>query len=173
MEDDVLRVTEPLVLYQTRPALGRSMEEGSDLISVEFLESLTLTFSAESLYGPTVDELGIRALPTDAPGLCFLEGGEGSPQVDGVFAFAPEGDFDGENASIRLQNSAGYEPGSQVALYVLGNLDCSVVDAPESLEEATWTQQGVGAVDDSGMWINAPAETGLPCLSWLGYGPIP
>ena len=172
-EDDVLRVTEPLVLYQTRPALSVMTEGESNRQRVEFLESLTVSFSAEALYGPTVDELGVRALPTTSPGLCFLEDGEEAPQIDGLFAFAPEGDFDGENASIRLQNSAGYAPGSQVALYVLGNLDCSLVNSDEALEEASWTQQGVGVVDDSGMWIDAPPETGLPCLSWMGYGPLP
>ena len=172
-EDGVLRVTEPLVLYQTRPAISSDEPDGSgDPKSVSFLGELTISFDPDKLYGPTFDELGARPIPMDGPGLCFIDPSQ-DPQIDGLFAFAPEGDLDGVNATLRFPNTAGYAAGSNVAIYVLGNLSCSIIGAEEPLEEATWSQQALGVVDESGMWVEANAEQGLPCLSWFGYGLLP
>ena len=66
--------------------------------------------------------------------------------------------------------AAGYPAGAEVALYVLGNLDCTRVGG-ERVEEANWERFGTATVTSSGAWVDAPAAEGPPCLSWLGYGP--
>ena len=168
--DGVLRVTEPLVLYETRPAT--SLEESGDLTTAHYAGDVSLTLNPEAIYGPSdLNALWGRALSTDAPGLCFLE--EGGPQLDFIFTFSPEGDVTGETATVKLANSAGYEPGAELALYALGNLDCSVVGQDEGVEEGEWTQVGTATVDATGMWVEASGANGLPCLSWFGYGPLP
>jgi hypothetical protein len=175
--DGVLRLTEPLVLYQTRPALSaEDLGDPSQPHSVELIGDLSLTLIPDDLYGPEISGMGGRALSPDAPGLCFIHGDsdqDGDPQIDGVYAFAPEGDLTGSTATARFPNTAEYEPGAEVNLYVLGNLDCSIEGQMESLEEASWSIQGRAQVDDSGMWIETIADAGLPCFSWFGYGLAP
>ena len=108
-----------------------------------------------------------RPVPVDGPGLCFLED---QPAIDGLFNFYPEGDLLGSQASLKFPNNAGYEAGTEVALYTLGNLDCSIAGSEEGIDEAEWEEFGTAIVDEGGMWIEANMEQGLPCLSWLGYG---
>ena len=174
--DAVLRVTEPLVLYQTRPAI--SVEELGDTSQphrVELIGELSLTLIPDDLYGPEIGEMGGRALSPDDPGLCFLHAVDQGdhPQIDGLYTFAPEGDLTGSTVTVRFPNTVGYEPGAEVDLYVLGNLDCSVEGQVESLEEASWSKQASALVDDTGMWIETLPDAGLPCLSWFGYGLAP
>ena len=171
--DGVLRITEPLVLYQTRPALEVSEPdvEGARH-SVNLPGELTIELVADDLYGPTVDELGGRSLSPNDPGLCFLDHSEEAPQVDGIYAFAPEGDITGSVATVSMPNSPGYEPGTAVQLYVLGNLDCSIEGMTEPLEEGEWTPVGAATVDEAGMVITSDDMSGIPCLSWFGFGPM-
>ena len=170
--DGILRIEDPIVLYQTRPALSidePSIEEG--LHTVSLLGDVKLDLLAEDLYGPTVDELGGRPIAPTDPGLCFLEEGDDAPTIDGIYAFAPEGDITGSTARLSFANIAGYEPGEEVQIYVLGNLDCSIEGQEEPLEEGEWTIATTAVVDDGGMLIQSPEGEGLPCLSWFGYGP--
>ena len=171
--DGVLRLNEPLVLYQTRPAenISTSGEETGES-SLVLNGDLHMTLNNESLYGPTVDEIGGRPVSPDAPGLCFLEHSEGAPQVDGVYAFAPEGDFTNDSAQVSFPNTMGYAPGEEIQLYVLGNLDCSIEGMSESLEEGDWVPITTATVDMGGARIETNDGSGIPCLSWLGYGPI-
>ena len=168
-DDGALRVLEPLVLYETRPAL--EVSEGDASVSVSLPNELSVTFQPDDLFGADPDELWSRQLPPTAPGLCFLK--EASGQVDGLFTFSPEGDLSGSSSAVRFPNEIGYAPMSEVALYVLGNLDCSVVGQEEGIPEGEWARAGSAFVDASGMWIEADAEQGLPCFSWFGYGPLP
>ena len=171
--DAILRITEPLVLYQTRPAISvEALGDTSLPHRVELIGELSLTLTPDDLYGPEISGIGGRALSPESPGLCFLHEGD-TPQIDGVYAFAPEGDLTGSTATVRFPNTAGYEPGAEVAIYVLGNLDCSVEGQMESLEEASWSQQSSAIVDETGMWVETTPEAGLPCLSWFGYGLAP
>jgi hypothetical protein len=167
--DAVLRLNDPLVLYQTRPTMRfDDLGDTSAPHTVDLPGDVTLTLTPDDLYGPTIETLGGRALSPDAPGLCFLGEAEG-PAFDGVYAFAPEGDLTGSTATLRFPNDAGYDPGADVELYVLGNLDCSIEGMSEPLEESSWTRQGRATVDASGEWIESAADGGLPCLSWFGY----
>ena len=168
-DDAALRINEPFVLYQTRPAL--SQEAGAELYTSSFAGDVSVSFNADDLYGPQADELWARSLAPNAPGLCFLEAD--GPQIDAVFAFSPEGDLSGSNAAVVVPNSAGYEPMTELALYALGNLDCSVVGQDEGIEEGAWVQVGTATVDATGARIEASAAQGLPCLNWFGYGPLP
>ena len=172
IDDGVLRMTDPLVLYETRPAteITEPMDEGG-LAEVSLLGDVKISFNPDFLYGPTLDEVGGRSLlPTD-PGLCFLE--ETENQVDGIFAFAPEGDLTGGTAGLSFPNTMGYEPGTEIQIYVLGNLDCSIEGQVEPIEEGEWQAYTTAMVDEAGMLINTNPDLGLPCLSWFGYGPLP
>jgi hypothetical protein len=169
-EDGVLRVTEPLVLYETRPSTSQETTDG--LTTAQYSGDVSLTVNPDVIYGPSdLNALWGRSLSADAPGLCFLE--DGGPQVDFLFTFAPEGDVTGETATVKLPNTAGHEPGAELALYALGNLDCSVVGQDEGIEEGEWAHVGTATVDATGMWVEASGANGLPCLSWFGYGPLP
>ena len=171
--DGVLRLTDPIVLYQTRPAenVNADGNESSEA-SLIFNDDLQMTLNVESLYGPTVDELGGRSVSPDAPGLCFLKHSESAPQIDGVYAFAPEGDFTNDSAKVSFPNTMGYAPGEEIQLYVLGNLDCSIEGMSESLEEGDWVPVTTATVDMGGARIETADGAGIPCLSWLGYGPV-
>ena len=170
--DGVLRLNDPIVLYQTRPAENTTSENSeSNDVSVVFNSDLQMSFDGTSLYGPTVDELGGRSVAPDAPGLCFLDHSESAPQIDGVYAFAPEGDFTNSSAKISFPNTMGYAPGEEIQLYVLGNLDCSIEGMTESLEEGDWVPVATATVDMGGARIQTMDGAGIPCLSWLGYGP--
>ena len=168
-DDAVLRITDPIVLYETRPATDRQEVSGEDQPhTVTLMGELSVTVIPNSLYKVSYDTLMGRPVPTDGPGLCFLKD---QPQIDGLFAFYPEGDITDASAALRFPNTAGYDPMSEVDLYVLGNLDCSLEGREEGIEEAEWHRFGQGRVDESGMWIEKEAEGGLPCVSWFGYGP--
>jgi hypothetical protein len=168
-DDAVLRIMDPLVLYETRPATDRQMITTEDQPhTVTLMGDLSLTVIPDTLYKVSYDTLMGRPVPTDGPGLCFLKD---QPQIDGLFAFYPEGDITNASAGLRFPNTASYDPMSEVDLYVLGNLDCSLEGQEEGVEEAEWHKFGKGRVDASGMWIEKEAEGGLPCISWLGYGP--
>jgi hypothetical protein len=160
--DGVLRAASPLVLYETRPAL--SAEGGSVTLTGDLTVSLD---DPSTLLGQDLAEVWGRPVSPGAPGLCFL--GEGA-QVDGLFAFAPEADVVGAAAALRFPNAAGYPRGAQVALYALGNLDCTL-EGEERIEEGDWGRFGTGVVDAAGAWVEVPEMGGLPCLSWFGYGP--
>lgn len=160
--DGVLRANDPLVLYETRPAL--SAEGGSVTLTGDLTVSLD---DPSTLFGQDLAEVWGRPVAPTSPGLCFL--GEGA-QVDGLFTFAPEADVVGAAAALRFPNAAGYPAGAQVTLYALGNLDCTL-GGEERVEEGDWEAFGVGVVDATGAWVEAPAAGGLPCLSWFGYGP--
>ena len=170
--DGVLRITEPLTLYQTRPAVSIADAEEEGLSIVSLIGEIQLTLNPENLYGPTIDEIGGRPLSPSSPGLCFLNHSEEGPQVDGVIAFAPEGDITRDTAQITIPNDMDYAPGSQVQLYVLGNLDCSIEGEVEPLEEGDWVPTTIATVDEGGLRIQTEVGSGIPCLSWLGYGPV-
>lgn len=167
-EDGVLRVQDPLVLYETRPAV--SLEEAGGEATLTYANEISLTVNPEALYGPSPATLWGRALSADVPGLCFLDD---TVQVDQLFTFSPEGDITDETGAIKLPNDKNYEPMTELALYALGNLDCSVVGQDEGVEEGEWARVGTATVDASGAWIEASGSNGLPCVSWFGYGPIP
>jgi hypothetical protein len=170
--DYVLRMNDPLVLYQTRPATSVSdMGDGSDPVTIEFMGDLQVTLIPNDLYGPTqVSDLESRPVPVDGPGLCFLEEDH---HIDGLFNFYPEGDLFGSQAALKFPNTMGYQAGTEVMLYTLGNLDCSIVGQEEGIEEAAWNSFATAVVDAGGLWIEANMEQGLPCFSWLGYGLMP
>ena len=177
-EDTVLRLHDPIVLYETRPAISIDESTGADERSLTLMGDLTLTADPDTIYGPTFEEISGRPVPVDAPGLCFLDSESAEPEeeptppmIDGVFTFYPEGDIVDAVATLTFPNTAGAPPMSEVALYTLGNLDCSILGQVEGLEEGDWAQFGVGVVDEGGMWVEVNIDNGLPCLSWFGYGP--
>ncbi|MEE2645103.1 MAG: hypothetical protein VYD19_09240 [Myxococcota bacterium] len=164
-DDPVLRLNEPFILYQTRPFTGLTLEaEGDDTRAEVSFGELSLSLISEQLFIADPEELRARQVPTDAPGLCFLDE---PAEIAALYAFSPEVDLFGGRAGLRLPNESGAAPGESLKLFALGSLDCSL-NADEKLEEGHWEEIGTARVDESGEWIEAEATSGLPCLSWFG-----
>ncbi|MCB9546869.1 MAG: hypothetical protein H6706_13580 [Myxococcales bacterium] len=158
---------EPLIIYSTRSPRSLPPADGSDqrAHTVDFGQGLQVDVVPGRLYGGSgspYDALTARRVDPGSPGLCFPDAVAG---FDGLYAFSPEADVDGEGLSLRIATDE--PPLTAVALYVLGGLGCTDA-AGELIPEAGWMDFGTGIVGDDG-YIHVGGDSGLPCLSWLGY----
>ncbi|MCB9535161.1 MAG: hypothetical protein H6704_02775 [Myxococcales bacterium] len=168
----VLRLPDPLVLFQTRPALDLPPEGDRDAERpIVIDDGLVLDLVPRRYYtgAGTYEDIAGRRVPVDARGLCFLDDG---PPLDGLYALYPEGSVDAPGAPVHLPNTTGLPPGTTVELFVLGGLDCRGADG-RTLPEASWTVFGTGTVRADGTMIDSDPGVGLPCLTWLGYRRAP
>jgi hypothetical protein len=162
----VITLSEPLVLFDTERAVELPPAgDGGAQREVVFADGLALDVIPDNFFGggDGYDGLAVRKLSPG--GLCFLEG---QPTPEAVYAFSPEGDIDGEGFPVRIPNEANKAPGSQVQLYVLGGLGCTLTDGT-ILEEASWHNFGTATVSADGTTIESDEGSSLPCLTWFGY----
>jgi hypothetical protein len=168
----VLRVQDPYVVFQTRPAVSLP-PEGDDHASrpVGIDDGLVIDLTPELFYsgGGEYADLGGRRVPTTARGVCFVPADKAA---EGLYAFYPEGSLDAPGAPVHLPNTTGLPAGAKVELSVLGGLDCKRADGT-SIPEATWDDFGTATVSADGATIDSDANVGLPCLTWLGYRRLP
>lgn len=164
----VLHIEAPVVLFDTERAWAIPPEgDASTSRRVIFPDGLGIDVVPSQFFGSGDGYAGLaaRRIPADTPGLCFLEG---QPPPDGLYAFTPEGDvFEGQFPA-RFPNATGLAPGTEVTLSVLGGLDCTLADG-SGVEEAEWRDFGTGIVSDDGQWVQTNPDSGLPCLTWIGY----
>lgn len=163
-----VRLAEPMVVYGMNPPA--SLPDVADPLAshtVDFGNGLEVDVVPGQLYGgaSAYDALAARALPPTAPGLCF------PPEIahfDGLYAFSPELDVEGDGFTLRIRTNQ--PPLTAVALYVFGGLGCTDPNGV-LLHEVGWTDFGTGIVGNDG-YIHVDVQNGIPCLSWLGYRAI-
>lgn len=168
----VLRLRDPYVLFQTRPATTLPPQGDATAVrDVVFEDGLVVEFVPEQWYsgGGIYEELSARRVPVESVGLCLPEG---AAPFTGLYAFYPEGSVDGGGVfPVHLPNTDGLAPGAQVELSVLGGLDC-LAPGGEPIPEATWQVVGTATVSADGTRIESDAGSGIPCTTWLGYRPL-
>ena len=170
--ESVVVVEEPLVVFQTRRAIDLPPEgDTAQSRPIVFDDGLVIEFTPDLYYsgGGLYSNLGGRRVDPASPGLCFL-GAENRPV--GLYAMYPEGQINLPGFAAHLPNETGLPAGSQVELSVLGGLDCKRPDGT-SVPEAGWEAIGTGTVSADGSMIDSDPGVGLPCLTWLGYRPLP
>ncbi len=163
----VLTIEEPIVLHATIGATTLPAEGDAAIErTVAFDGGLELDVVPDVLNfsGGAYDQLAMAVVPPSSPGVCFLSEGD---RPDGLFAFSPEANVEGEGFAVRIPNTFGFAPGQHVALTVLGGLDCVLSDETHLLE-GEWREFGRGTVSSDGTVIESDADSGLPCLTWLG-----
>ncbi|OGQ90205.1 MAG: hypothetical protein A2289_03745 [Deltaproteobacteria bacterium RIFOXYA12_FULL_58_15] len=152
----------PFVLFPTTPATTLPPLGNADAVrTVVFADGLEIDLVPSGIYpSGRYEDLAVAKIATDAAGLCFLEG---APVVLALYGFSPEGDVKDTNFPVRIPNGAGLDADTEVDLWVLGALNCTV--AGTSVGEGVWMNFATAAVDASGTLIEAE----IPCLSWFGY----
>lgn len=167
-EDPVARLEMPSILpfampTEELPPLG----DEDEAREVAMHDGLTLQVTPAKLYwgGETYENLSGRRVPTDAVGLCG-----GAEEFDGLYAFYPEDNIEGEGFPFTIENATEIAPGTRVEFLVLGGLDCKLTDDDDSsVPEAEWAPFGEGEVSPDGALIEPDPGVGLPCLTWLAY----
>jgi hypothetical protein len=113
--------------------------------------------------------LGGRRQPPAGPRPCFLPP---SVQLEGLYSFSVEADIDGA-FPMRIPNATMLPAGTTVDLFVLGGLSCTLAGG-EPLDEGELRRFGQATVSPDGAFIEGgDAATGLPCMTWFGYGVAP
>ncbi len=164
----LLNVSDAYKLYPTTratsiPPLGNEQ----DSRKVTFDDGLEIEIIPFNFFsgGGGYPTLSATRLPADTP-LCFIDN---SANLAAIYAFSPEGSVVGDPFAIRIPNTEQRPAGTQVELYELGGLGCSLQDGSE-IPEAAWVKFGTGTVDASGTFIEASGTNGITCLTWLGVG---
>lgn len=164
-DEPVTRLEDPLVLPFLPLAAELPAMSEEETREVALPDGLRLEVSPSLLpYGcEDYARLGGRRIPTDAVGLC----GE-APQLDGLYAFRPEGTVFDPGFAFTLENASGLPAGARVELLVLGGLATSLRDGT-AVPEGEWVVFGEGQVSEDGTTIVPDEGVTLPFLTWLGY----
>ena len=85
--------------------------------------------------------------------------------VDGLLPLLE--DLTGGTASLNFPNTMAYDPGTELQIYVLSNLDCSIEGEIEPIEEGDWMPYTTATVDEGGMLITTNTDLGFPVLVGL------
>ena len=132
---------------------------------VSFGAGLTLNVIPYDLFGsePELDyeNLSVRAVRPDERGLCFLPDDN---RPDQLFAFTPEMAILENGAGLSFSNIWSYDAGTQVEIWLLGGLDCTLDG--DHVKEGDWVRVGTAAVSSDGSKLET--EFRLPCLTWIG-----
>ncbi len=163
-----ITVEEPFVLFQTAPAAVLPPEGETNLErTVIFADGLELDVTPDLFFpiNGEYEDLAVLRLPPDTGGLCFVKD---PAALTAVYGFSPTGEVDGVGFPVRIPNATNLPAGTDVALHVLGGLNCLLADDTR-VEESDWVQYGTGKVSADGLMIEGDP---IPCLYWLGYGPI-
>jgi hypothetical protein len=171
--EPVVRLEEPAVLPWVTPAIDLPPEGDPDQARpVTFDDGLVLDVVPSLYYSLTGSYEGFagRRVPVDAVGL--------TPTVaenllEGLYAFYPEGEMNnlGETSPgypLHIPNATGIDAGAKVEFFVLGGLECYLLDG-SPVTEAEWAKFGEGTVSADGATIDSDPGAGLPCFTWLGY----
>ncbi len=170
-DDPVIRLEEPAVLPFATPAVSLPPKGDKDAPRpVVFDDGLTLEVTP-SLYWSGTGTYACfagRRIPTDAVGLI-----PGSGDFDGVYAFFPEGEMvtpgePGVGYPLTIPNPTDVPAGAAVELFVLGGLECHLLDGTLATE-GYWEKFGEGTVSEDGATITSNPDSGLPCLNWFAY----
>jgi hypothetical protein len=161
-------IEQPFILFQTTratvlpPAGDLAVEQ-----TVVFADGLELDVTPQLFYsiGGAYADLAVRRLAPDTGGLCFLQD---PGTIIAVYGFSPTGDIGEAGFPVRIPNATSLPAGTDVALYVLGGLSCQLSDNTW-VAEGDWVQYGTGKVSADGLIIEGDP---VPCLYWLGYGPL-
>jgi hypothetical protein len=162
--DAILEVADTLVLHETtRATTLPEMGNQDDSRAVVFSDGLAVDVVPARYYGPTLDSYDdLAAQRITATDLCFLEG---EAAFDGLYAFSPEGDVDGDNFGMRVPNTANLAAGTSVGFYVLGGL-ATLLPNDTQVTEGEWYRYGSGTVSGDGSVIEGD---GLPYFAWFAY----
>lgn len=158
-------VDAPYVLFPTvaapnLPPVGNDREARD----VTFADGLLLRDLVPYDFFAEYAELAAARVDPASPGLCFLSG---SPPLEQLWAFSPEGTISAPGVAVRIPNSTNLPAGTRVRLFVLGGLGCATPGGDE-IAEAEWREFGTGTVDSTGAFIDSDAGSGLTCVTWLG-----
>ncbi len=154
-------LADPVPVYRTTPPVNLPPEgDRSVARTVDFGRGLTMEVTPNGIF-EGYDQLSAYELQPNHPSPCFI--GNGDPDFTRVIGFAPNLDITGGDWPFRIANS-GLNPGANVNFYVLGGLDCRLVDQGELVEEAHWEQYATGTVNADGS-----LDGNLPCLNWVAY----
>jgi hypothetical protein len=170
--DHVLRTPDPYVVYATDAAQVPTI--GDDLLAVktiQYADGLQVDVVPDRMFptSGTIEQARARLIETDDRGLCFVD--RAAPP-DRLWAFWPEAAVDGAGFAVHIPNTDNLPAGSQVELFVLGGLECSLEDGTH-IAEGNWTPFGTGTVRADGAYIDSDAGSGLPCFTWFGYKALP
>ncbi|WP_373047739.1 hypothetical protein [Vulgatibacter sp.] len=165
--DPVAMLRDPTVLpfltpVEDLPPLGDE-ETARDVV---FDDGLVMEVTPSLYYSGVLDpyeKFAARRIPREAVGLC----GEANT-FDGLYAFYPEGSISAPGYALEIPNATDLPAGSTVELFVLGGLECHLLDGTK-VPEAVWAKFGEGTVSTDGATIETAPGAGMPCMTWLAY----
>lgn len=158
-------IEEPAVLPFALPAEDLPpLGDPSTTREVTFEDGLVMEVTPELLFSASnYERLSARRIPTDAVGLCG-----GAEAFDGLYVSYPEDRIDPPGFALRVPNTTGLPAGATVDFFVLGGLDCRLLDGT-LVKDGEWAKFGEGRVSDDGTTILTNEDAGLPCTNWMGY----
>jgi hypothetical protein len=158
----LVELTEPFVLHDTEPpAALPPVANPTESRVVVLADGVELDVIPEEL---TVEVYQSMAGARVAMGpACMLAA---APELRALYAFSPEPTLFTGRMGLRLPNTEGLAPGTEVSLHVLGGLSTRLPDDRE-VWEGEWAEFGTGTVDTDGAMITS--DTPLTTLTWIGY----
>lgn len=162
VQDGILSVPDPLVLYEVAPAAELPPEGDPEAPrTVTLADGLEIDARPAPMFGTYEDLGGTRIDETT----CF----SGS-DLDGLYALTPETAtfrLGSEEVGFPVRIPTTLAEGTTVDLFVLGGLDEFTLPSGPRLTEGAFEIFGTGTVVD-GMVVSDPGSE-LPYISWLGY----
>lgn len=158
-------IPDDLRIYSTMRASVIPPEGNATMVrTVEFADGLEIDIIPDEYFPGSGVYGDLAATPVDlaAGDDCGLAG---ESTFDGAYALSPEGDINGR-AVVRMPNVRQLPANSEVSVYVLGGLGCTL-DSPEMIPEGGWTQIENGTVSADGTEV--VISPGIPCISWIAY----
>lgn len=170
-EDSVVRLAEPIVLPWAKPATDLPPKGDEEAARpVVFDDGLVLDVTPSMYWSGTgrYECFAGRRIPTDAVGLL-----PSSRDFDGLYGFFPEGEMgiEGETSvgyPLTIPNTTGIPANATVELFILGGLECHLLDGSK-VDEGYWAKFGEATVSADGATISSNPGQGLPCLNWFAY----
>ena len=159
-------ISMPVTMYEIEAPTTLPPEgDRSAVRTVVFADGIEVDIQPERFFAflDSYSEFRSRLIrPSDAAP-CGTE----AENFDGIVAFGPEGNVqsDGNGAGFPIRIPAGdLTQGTDVELFVLGGLDCTLNDGT-LVKEGDWVRFGTATVDANGMIAGAT----LPCFNWLAW----
>ena len=164
-ESGALIIPNSYVLHTTNPAIELTEGQPDVTRTAILAEGVQIDITPSALDGE-YEELASRHFVPDSDQFCFLT--DDDRTLEGLYAFSPEANVFDQDFPIKVPNTTNLPPNTEVSLFVLGGLYCSLLNG-EDVHEGDWHEYGTGVVSSDGSFIESKSGFGLPCLTWFGY----
>jgi hypothetical protein len=165
--EEVFDLTDhPFVLFETVTATTIPEKgEGDSPRTVIFADGLEIDITPDAYFASGKGYEGIAAawLDFDASAMCAPEH---LSDLQGIYAFSPEGDAFQTTFPARIPDHLGLGDGTEVEVYVVGGLAMTLADGT-GIRESEWANFANATIENG--VIDLSGDKGIPAIGWLTY----